>query len=191
MVKFFHLLTILSWVSELSVYGNSDRIFLMLTNFLCSAQCKQAVGSSVNCLFSLLPWRGHTPQRPELAYTVCHRDMNVLLGWPEGDRVCSGLTFFSSSFSSPMLCFPSGLAILLERFVMAALHPVGNMWYYPFGCWFDPSSERKRVQNWSLAPHGPMVGPGAQCQRSLWMNVQPPKTLGSGVLDGVIHESGL
>lgn len=60
-----------------------------------------------------------------------------------------------------------GHVILSERFVMAALHPVGNVWYYPFGQWFDPSSERKQVQNCSLALHGLMVGPGAQAQRSL------------------------
>lgn len=56
---------------------------------------------------------------------------------------------------SPFTCaLPSlrpGHAIILERFVMAALHP-GDAWYYPFGRWLDPSSERKTIESCSQAP---------------------------------------
>lgn len=150
--NFIHLLTILSNFSELSVYGNIDRTFLMLTNFLCSIQCKQAVGSSVNCLSSHCCHGGFIPpkgsaRRQDLACPVCHRDIDVLLGWP--GRAQSLLWVDSLLLISFVTCALPSLrpshVILLERFVMAALHPVGNMWYYPFGHWFDPSSERNRI----------------------------------------------
>lgn len=80
---------------------------------LCSVQagCRQLSELS---FFSLLPSRIHTPKgsanRQDLACPVCHREINVLRGWPKGHRVCSGMTAFSS-VSSPVLCLPSGLVM--------------------------------------------------------------------------------
>lgn len=150
MFKFFHPLTILSIFSELSVYGNIERTFLMLTN-LCFVQCKQAVGSTVNCL-SHCCHRGFTSPKggangQDLACPVCHREINVLLGWPEGQSLLWDDSLLLTSFVTCAL--PSlrpGHAILLERFVMAALYPVSDIWYYPFGHWFDPSSERENTE---------------------------------------------
>lgn len=129
---------------------------------LCSVQagCRQLSELS---FFSLLPLTVHTSKgnanRQDLACPVCHREINVLLGWPEGHRVCSGMTAFSS-VSSPVLCFPSGLVMQSswKDFVVAALRPGGDMYYYPFGYWFDPSSEREYrtalwlFMGWWLAP---------------------------------------
>lgn len=94
-----------------------------------------------------------------------------------------------SFFTCALPSLRPGHAILLQRFVMAALHPGGNMYYYPFGHWFDPLSERKRIQNCSLAPHGLMVGPGVQAQRSLWVTAQPPAASGRGVLDDIYTQA--
>lgn len=89
--------------------SNADKLLM-----ICAVQagCRQLSELS---FFSLLPWRVIPPKssanRQDLACPVCHRKMNVFLGWPEGQRVCSGLAAFSSAVSSPVLCLPSGLLI--------------------------------------------------------------------------------
>jgi len=81
---------------------------------LCSTEagCRQL---SELTLFSSLPSRVDTPKgsanRQDSVCPVCCGNINVLLRWPEGRSFFSGVTAFSSSVPSPVLCLPPGLAL--------------------------------------------------------------------------------
>lgn len=95
----------------------------------CSVQtgCRQLYELS---LCSSLPMRVDTPKgstnRQDLVYPICHGKIDVLLGWPEGRSVCSGMTAFSSSVPSPVLCLPSGLDVQ---------SPWKDLWWQPCILW--------------------------------------------------------
>lgn len=122
----------------------------------CSVQagCRQLSELS---FFSLLQWRVHTTQRQcqqaglslsslsqrdEYVPWMARRAQNLL--WVGSLLLIGFVTCALPSLRPPH-------ADLLETFVMAALLPVGDMWYYPFGHWFDPSKEREyRAALWLL-----------------------------------------
>lgn len=98
------------WVKSLWKQQNISNAHKLL--MLCSVQagCRQLGELSV-----LLPLRVDTSKscanRQDLVCPVCYRKTDVFLGWPEGHGVCSGMTAFSSSVPSPVLCLPSDLAM--------------------------------------------------------------------------------
>lgn len=93
--------------------------------------------------------QGYVP--PEAVLTVRTQSIQFVMQWSVYFLGAWGtqclLQNDSSLLISPFTCALPSLkavhAIVLEKFVMAELHPVGNAQHYPFGYWLDPSRQRE------------------------------------------------
>lgn len=142
---------------------------------LCSLQadCRQLSESS---LFPLLPLRvdipkGSANKHENLVCPISCGKIDALLRCLEGHSTCFGLTAFSSSVPSPVLCLPSVLALQLSW---------KPLWWQPASCechivlpiwtWAWPvfrKEENAELLSGSSAQALP-GGLGVPVQRSLW-----------------------
>lgn len=104
----------------------------------CSAQCKQALGSSVNRLFLIIAIKGRYPQRQCWQSGLSPSNLSCndqCISWvPEGHSVCSRMTAVSLSVPSPVLCLPSRLSTQLfwkdswwQSCILWAMHSITHL----------------------------------------------------------------
>lgn len=114
-----------------------ELVFSVLPD-LCSAQCKQALGSSVNRLFLIIAIKGTYPQRQCWQSGLSPSNLSCndqCISWvPEGRSVCSRMTAVSLSVPSPVLCLPSRLSMQLfwknlwwQSCILWAMHSITHL----------------------------------------------------------------